>query len=65
MNLAGNVTDTLYIFNDEITVSRNVFVRWYANTAFFRGSITGVVVLVGGIWFIIASKRKKKEDENK
>lgn len=73
-DLAGNVTDTaaedfstgeLYIFNDEITVSRNFFVRWYANTALFWGSIAGVVVLVGGIWFVIAAKRKKKEDENK
>lgn len=73
-DLAGNVTDTaaedfstgeLYIFNDEITVSRNFFVRWYANTALFWGSIAGVVILAGGIWFIIAAKRKKKEEETK
>lgn len=77
VDLAGNVTDTdsedflkahsddnensTYVFHNEITVSRNFFVRWYANTALFWGSIAGVVVLAGGIWFIVAAKRKKKE----
>lgn len=76
VDLAGNVTDTdsedflkahsennensTYIFHNEITVSRNFFVRWYANKALFWGAIAGVVVLVGGIWFLIVLKRKKK-----
>ncbi len=72
-DLAGNVTDTasdafqpgdLYVFNDHITVSTNVFVRWFANKPLFWGTIGGVVVLVGGLWLLIAAKRKKKEDEN-
>lgn len=77
-DLAGNVTDTnsedflkahsddnensTYVFFNEVTVSRNFFVRWYANTALFWGSIGGVVVLAAAIWFLIAFKRKKKEE---
>lgn len=80
-DLAGNVTDTnsedfleahsddnennTYVFFNEVTVSRNFFVRWYANTALFWGSIGGVVVLAAAIWFLIAFKRKKKEEESK
>lgn len=71
-DLAGNVTDTaskdfstngLYEFNDSITVSTNAFVRWYANKALFWGTIGGIVVVIGGIWFFIATKRKKNEEE--
>lgn len=71
-DLAGNVTDTasdefstgdLYTFHDKVTVSTNAFVRWYANKPLFWGSIAGVVVLAGGIWLIIAAKRKKKDEE--
>lgn len=74
-DLAGNVTDTESIddedvplgefaFNKTVTVSTNLFVRWYANKLLFWGSIGGVVVLAGAICFIVAFKRKKKE-ENK
>lgn len=79
-DLAGNVTDTdseeflkahsednedsTYIFFNEITVSRNFLVRWYANKPLFWGSIIGVIVLTGAIWFFIVAKKKKKE-ENK
>lgn len=71
-DLAGNITDTasddfnpgeLYVFNDVITVSTNFFVRWYANTALFWGSIGGVVVVTAAIWILIAAKRKKKTEE--
>ena len=78
-DLAGNVTDTnsedffkahsddnensTYVFFNEVTVSRNFFVRWYANTALFWGSIGGVVVLAAAIWFLIVFKRKKKEEK--
>ena len=74
-DLAGNVTDTnseeflkahsddnensTYVFFNEVTVSRNFFVRWYADTALFWGSIAGVIVLVGGTSFVIAAKKKK------
>lgn len=71
-DIAGNVTDTasddfstneLYVFNDTITVSTNFFVRWYANQPLFWGSIGGVVVLAGLIWFLVAFKRRKKDDK--
>jgi len=66
-DLAGNITDTAsdsfnpgdkYIFNDVITVSTNFFVRWYANTPLFWGSIGGVVVLAAGCWLFIAKRKK-------
>lgn len=71
-DIAGNVTDTasddfstndLYVFNDTITVSTNFFVRWYANKPLFWGSIGGVVVLAGLIWFLVAFKRRKEDKE--
>lgn len=78
-DLAGNVTDTnsdeflkahsddnensTYVFFNEVTVSRNFFVRWYANKGLFWGSIGGVVVLAAGICSMVAFKRKKKEEK--
>ncbi len=78
-DLAGNVTDTnsddfqkvhsednedsTYVFFNEVTVSRNFFVRWYANKALYWGTIGGVVVLAGAICGFIAYKRKKKEEK--
>lgn len=78
-DLAGNVTDTnsdeflkahsgdnensTYVFFNEVTVSRNFFVRWYADKGLFWGSIGGVVVLAAGICSMVAFKRKKKEEK--
>ncbi len=64
---AGNVLDTSeesfvpgYAFNDEITVSTNFWIRWYANTLFFWGSIIGIVVVITGeIIFLIVKNRKR------
>ncbi len=67
-DLAGNVTDTaseqfstenLYVFHDQVIVSTNVFVRWFANKPLFWGSIAGAVVLAGLVVFIIVAKKKK------
>ncbi len=75
-DLAGNVTNTdtdefrdahskkgsAFMFFDALTVSRNHFVRWYANKPLFWGSIGGVIILAAAIWFFIAAKNKKKEE---
>lgn len=69
-DLAGNVTDTdsdkfvhEYKFNNHITISTNILVRWYADKVLFYGSIAMIlVVLVCSIsifHFVRKSKRKK------
>lgn len=78
-DLAGNVTDTsseeflkahsednadsTYVFFDEVTVSRNFFVRWYANVVLFWGSVAGAAVVAGGICCFAAAKKKKTDGE--
>ncbi len=66
---AGNVFTTddesfapAFAFNRVITVSDNFFVRWYANTAAFWGSIVGVLALVAALILFLASRRRKQED---
>lgn len=67
-DLAGNVTDTdsdtftsAYAFERAVTVSTNIFVRWYANKLLFWGSIGGVVVLAGAISLLVIKKSKNKK----
>ncbi len=66
---AGNVLDTSeesfapgYTFQDEITVSTDFLIRWYANTPLFWGTIIGsVAVVVGGIFLFVWKLRKEEE----
>ena len=69
-DVAGNVTDTaskdfdtqgLYVFNDEVTVSTNFFVLWYARKPLFWGSIGGAVALLGAAYYFITRKRRENE----
>ncbi len=69
-DLAGNMTDTasetfttgeLYVFNDMVTVSTNIFVRWYANKPLFWGSIAGIAVIAAAACIVVAIQRKKNK----
>lgn len=76
-DLAGNVTDTdsadflsahsennadsTFVFHNEVTVSRNFFVRWYANKALFWGPIGAVIVLAAAACFVVSAKKRKQE----
>ena len=70
---AGNVTDTdvaedgKYVadFNKNVTISTNIFIRWYANKALFVCSIVCVVLLTAGIVVLVKSNRKKKGTQEK
>lgn len=64
---AGNITDTdsdsfesSYEFNREVTVSTNLFVRWFANKPLFYMTIAGgVVALGGGAGAIVFFRRRR------
>ena len=63
---AGNITDTddknyvdRFPFERTVTVSTNFFVRWYANTPAFVGSIGSTGVVGGAIWFVMTKRTRK------
>ena len=70
---AGNVTDTdvaedgKYVadFNKNVTISTNMFIRWYANKVLFVCSIVCVVLLTAGIVVLVTRNRKKKGTQEK
>lgn len=69
---AGNITDTdsedftsAYPLKKSITVSTNMFVRWYANKPLFWGLMGGTALVPAGISFKARSKKKKMIKEEK
>lgn len=63
---AGNVLDTdedsfvpSYTFNKVMTVSTNFFVRWFANTPLFVGSIAVGACGIGTVAFVFIRKRRR------
>lgn len=63
---AGNVLDTdedsfvpSYTFNKVMTVSTNFFVRWFANTPLFLGSIAVGACGIGTVAFVFIRKRRR------
>ena len=44
----------------DVTVSTNLFVRWFANKPLFYGGIGGGVAVLGGLGALAALKKKKR-----
>ena len=66
-DLAGNSTDTdskdfssEYAFHNMVTVSTNLFVRWFANKALFWGTIGGVGAVCAGTATGVTVFRRRK-----
>lgn len=66
---AGNVLDTDegnftpgYAFHDTVTVSTNFFLRFYANTPLFWGTIAGALGIIVIILIFLFLKKRKKEE---
>ncbi len=65
---AGNITDTnsveftsAYVFNPEITVSTNFFVRWFANKLMFFGTIgAGLALIVSGTACVAGIRKRRR-----
>ena len=64
---AGNVTESdaegfavPYTLEKDVTVSTNLFVRWFANKPLFYGGIGGGVAVLGGLGALAALKKKKR-----
>lgn len=64
---AGNVTESdaegfkvPYTLEKDVTVSTNLFVRWFANKPLFFGGIGGGVAILGGLGALLGLKKKKK-----
>lgn len=64
---AGNVTESdaegfevPYTLEKDVTVSTNLFVRWFANKPLFFGGIGGGVAVLGGLGALLGLKKKKK-----
>lgn len=67
-DMAGNITDTdsddfasAYAFEKAVTVSTNMFVRWYANKPLFWGSVGGIGAAGIGTGLLIFFGKKKKK----
>ena len=64
---AGNVTESdaagfevPYTLEKDVTVSTNLFVRWFANKPLFFGGIGGGIAVLGGLGALLGLKKKKK-----
>lgn len=66
-DLAGNITDTneesfqpSYAFNDNITVSTNAWILWYANKPLFVATLAGGVAVIGLVTGLGIRFRRRK-----
>lgn len=61
IDTSANTFNPKYVFEDEVTISTNIFVLWYDNKPLFWGSIAGtVVVLAAAATVVVVIKRKKE-----
>ncbi|MBE5872840.1 MAG: hypothetical protein E7287_00375 [Lachnospiraceae bacterium] len=68
-DIAGNVTDTsseyfdtkgVYVFNNEVLVSRNFWVRFVNNPAMLWGTVGGTTAALGAVGYALTVRRKRR-----
>jgi hypothetical protein len=57
-DVAGNSTEEMYYF-DNVTVSANWFITFYANKMMFWSIVIGALVVIGGVVFLIMRKKNQ------
>lgn len=59
VDAAGNEAETEHF---RVLVTSNLLIQYYSNKPLFIGSIIAVVAIAGIIWFLVAKRKKEREE---